>query len=356
MSLNTPLYALIEALQEGFSRPAFLWQVVVFAVAVIGGTLLARVWRTRAEARLGRMHPHNGHALEVLQFSVDGVQRLAFPLTVIGVMALGLWMLRLYGQRDERLLRLALLLFAALAAIRFCVYVLRRVFSRSAWLQTSERTLAAGIWIGVALHATGLLGDVVQWLETTTLALGRQHVSLWVLVQGAIFMVATVIAALWGGSLIEGRLLRAQSLERNLRIVLARLAQAVLLIVAVLLVLTLMGIDLTVLSVFGGALGVGLGQRVSQLPEVPTIAEAGGGDTVLPFYAGLAAPAGTPRPIIDRISAELKRALAQPDLIEKINQNGLIPAFSTPEQLRDIIEKDVVNFGKLVKEIGITPQ
>lgn len=103
-------------------------------------------------------------------------------------------------------------------------------------------------------------------------------------------------------------------------------------------------------------LGVGLGQRVSQLPEVPTIAEAGGGDTVLPFYAGLAAPAGTPKPVIDRLSAELKRALAQPDVIEKINQNGLIPAFSTPEQFRETVEKDVVSFGKLVKEIGIAPQ
>lgn len=262
---NTPLYALIEALQEGFSRPAFLWQVAVLVVAVIGGGLLARVLRARAEARLKRLQSHTGHAQEVLQFSVDGMQRLAFPLIVIAVMGLGTWILRLSGQHDERLLRLALLLFAALAGVRFCVYVLRRVFSRSAWLQASERTIAAVIWIAVALHVTGLLGDVVQWLETTEIALGRQHVSLWMLLQGVLFMVGAVVAALWGGSAIESRLLRAQKLEHNLRIVLARLAQAVLLIMAVLLVLSLMGIDLTVLSVFGGALGVGLGLGLQRI-------------------------------------------------------------------------------------------
>ena len=104
------------------------------------------------------------------------------------------------------------------------------------------------------------------------------------------------------------------------------------------------------------ALGVGFGQRVPHLPEVPTIAEAGGGDTVLPFYAGLAAPAGTPRPIIERLSAELKRVLGLPEIIEKIEQNGLIPAFTTPDGLREIVERDVVTFGRLVKEIGIQPQ
>ncbi len=104
------------------------------------------------------------------------------------------------------------------------------------------------------------------------------------------------------------------------------------------------------------ALGVGFGKRVPHLPDVPTIAEAGGGDTVLPFYAGLAAPAGTPRPIIDKLSAELKRAVAHREVVEKIEQNGLIPAFTTPEELGEIVARDIANFGRLVKEIGIQPQ
>ena len=104
------------------------------------------------------------------------------------------------------------------------------------------------------------------------------------------------------------------------------------------------------------ALGVGFGKRVPHLPDVPTIAEAGGGETVLPFYAGLAAPAGTPRPIIERISAELQRALTLPDVVEKIEQNGLIPAFTTPEELGEIVARDIASFGRLVKEIGLQPQ
>lgn len=105
------------------------------------------------------------------------------------------------------------------------------------------------------------------------------------------------------------------------------------------------------------ALAVGSDKRAVQLPDVPTIAEAGGGtDTLLPTAWGFAAPAGTPMPIIEKVNAELKRALALPDVIEKIAQNGLEPAYSTPEALATVMANDVAHFGKLVKAIGITPQ
>jgi len=105
------------------------------------------------------------------------------------------------------------------------------------------------------------------------------------------------------------------------------------------------------------ALAVGSETRVSQLPDVPTIGEAGGGaDTLLPTFWGFAAPAGTPQPFIERINAELKRALALPDVEEKLTQNGLVAAYSTPEALGTAMANDVAHFGKLVKAIGITPQ
>jgi small-conductance mechanosensitive channel len=69
----------------------------------------------------------------------------------------------------------------------------------------------------------------------------------------------TLLLALWAGAALESRLMRADALHSSLRVVVARLAKAVLAVVAVLAVLPLMGVDVTVLSVFGGALGVGLG-------------------------------------------------------------------------------------------------
>ena len=105
------------------------------------------------------------------------------------------------------------------------------------------------------------------------------------------------------------------------------------------------------------ALAVGAETRVSQFPDVPTIGEAGGGtDTLLPTFWGFAAPAGTPAPIIARLNGELKRALALPDVMEKLEQNGLVPAYSTPEALGTTMANDIAHFGKLVKAIGITPQ
>ena len=265
MPRNTLLAELLQAIEEGLNRPAFLWQLAVVAAAIAGGWLVARWVRSRVDARLAAPAGHGGHAMDVLQFSIDGVRRLAFPAGAIGIILVGQWALRGAGLRDERLLRLALLLLAAMAAIRFCVYVLRRVFSRSAWLQASERTLAATIWIGVALYATGLLNDAVQLLESTELPLGRQRVSLWVILQAGASVVVTMIAALWAGSALEARLLLAQKLDSNLRYVLARFLKAVLLLVAVLVALSLVGIDLTVLSVFGGALGVGLGLGLQRI-------------------------------------------------------------------------------------------
>lgn len=105
------------------------------------------------------------------------------------------------------------------------------------------------------------------------------------------------------------------------------------------------------------ALAVGSPARVSQFPDVPTIGEVGGDDeTLLPTAWGFAAPAGTPKAVLDRINAEMKRAVELPDVVDRIIQNGLEPAYSTPEAQRATIERDVPHFARLVKSIGIEPQ
>jgi small-conductance mechanosensitive channel len=81
---------------------------------------------------------------------------------------------------------------------------------------------------------------------------------------GAISVAVTVLVALWLGSVAETRLMRSQ-LDSSLRVVLARLIKALLLLLAVLIGLSSVGIDVTVLSVFGGALGVGLGLGLQRI-------------------------------------------------------------------------------------------
>lgn len=104
------------------------------------------------------------------------------------------------------------------------------------------------------------------------------------------------------------------------------------------------------------ALGVTGTKRSALMPDVPTIAEAG-----LPGYAFetwfiVFAPAGTPRPIIERLNTTLNQALGTPALKERMAKDGFDPIPSTPEQARARLETEMPQWVKLIKERGITAE
>jgi small-conductance mechanosensitive channel len=269
MAEPTLLQEVAEIVQVGLARPQSLWQLLVIAVGLASGALAARNIGRRVDAQVAAEQRSGGFRTDLLRFSVAGMRRLAFPVTAFLVMVIGGLVLRVSGlvQRvaDVQLLRLALTLVAAMAAVRLAVYVLRRALPRSTWLGTFERWIALLIWVGVALYLTGVLGDVVSSLESVRFSVGKSHISLWDVLIGALSVVVTVLAALWLGSTVEARLMDAESLTANSRVVLVRVLKALLLVVAVLVALSSVGIDLTVLSVFGGALGVGLGLGLQRI-------------------------------------------------------------------------------------------
>jgi small-conductance mechanosensitive channel len=104
-----------------------------------------------------------------------------------------------------------------------------------------------------------------HYLDNTTLPLGRHQVSIAVILQAAVSVAVLLMLALWAGAVLEERLMRVEGLHSSLRVVLARMARAVLILVSLLVSLSMVGIDLTVLSVFGGALGVGLGLGLQKI-------------------------------------------------------------------------------------------
>jgi len=105
------------------------------------------------------------------------------------------------------------------------------------------------------------------------------------------------------------------------------------------------------------ALAVGSDKRFAVLPDVPTMTEAGAGnDILLPTYFALLAPANTPAPIVAKLNAELKKALADPAVAEKLAGAGLVPVGGTPEAMAASIKQDVPRFAELVKKIGIKPE
>jgi len=93
--------------------------------------------------------------------------------------------------------------------------------------------------------------------------------------------------------------------------------------------------------------------RMSTLPQVPTFTEAGlPGFDIIVWY-GVLAPAGTPKEIVDKLSAELGRILAVPDTREKLISQGLDPFFSKPEQFASLIKTDMAKLARVIKVANI---
>jgi tripartite-type tricarboxylate transporter receptor subunit TctC len=101
------------------------------------------------------------------------------------------------------------------------------------------------------------------------------------------------------------------------------------------------------------ALGVASTARARPLPDVPTIAEAGVPGFAVASWFGMLAPAGTPRPVIERLHGEITRALAAPDMQERLSSQGAEPFTTTPEGFAELIRADTVKWASVVKAAGI---
>jgi small-conductance mechanosensitive channel len=236
---------LLADLWSDLQQAEVLWQIaellLCLLVAGFAGRLAHKAPRTeRATLDLGRR----------------GLKRVAFPLVAL-VLVVAVRMVA-HRWHHVNLLSVAVPLLASLAVIRIVFFVLRHSF-RGEWLASFERGFAFLAWAVVALHITGLLPDLVDALDGISFSIGKQQLTLWLVLQGMVTVLATLVLALWIASAIETKLMTASGMDANLRVVLARVAKAVLVVLAVLVGLPAVGIDLTTLSVFGGALGVGVG-------------------------------------------------------------------------------------------------
>ena len=223
---------------------------VLWELAIIAGAIALAWWASRSMDAQGSPD-------DTGRFAVGGLQRLQFPLTALIVVLIGRAVL---GQwQPVSLLNIAVPLLTALGVIRLLVYVLRRVFAPGSLIRSSERVISWAVWIGLALYITGLAPDLLQFLDELAFSVGDSRITVLMILKGTLAVLATLLAALWLGRAIESRLMQTARLHVSLRVMLSKLAQAVLIVIAVLIALPAVGVDPTVLSVFGGAIGVGLG-------------------------------------------------------------------------------------------------
>lgn len=193
-----------------------------------------------------------------------GVGRVVFSLVGLMLLAIGRAIYQ-HSVGKPLFIDIAIPLLVALAAIRMLVYGMRRLFAQQAWLKTSERAIAFTIWALVVLYFIGVLPEVAHALDEVVLPIGKSSVSLLTIGKGIGAVLLTLIVTLWVSSLLERRLLNATSLDTNTKALASKLLRALLLVVGVLIALQAIGFDLTLLTVFGGALGVGVGLGLQKL-------------------------------------------------------------------------------------------
>ena len=192
---------------------------------------------------------------------VDGV---LFPL---------LWLCLAYVARaillrtiDVHLLHIAISVLLSLVVIRVGVKVLQAAFKESPLVRFLERTISWLVWLALVLWISELLPLVLQEMEQISWKVGGSAISLRAMLEGALTAGAVLLLALWISSTVEAKLLRrASGGELSLRKAASNAVRAVLIFVGLLLSLSMVGIDLTALSVLGGAVGVGIGLGLQKL-------------------------------------------------------------------------------------------
>lgn len=243
--MNNTIFTVWQELVDDFSSAGMLWQVGI----ILGSLLIAWSINSLQRARLASSNVH--------QAAIEGLTRVLFPISSLLIVWLG--QLVISHWYNANLLELASRLLIAMAVIRLAVYVLRYVFSPSGWLRATENVFSTVVWLILVLHVTGLLPDIIAALDSVRFNIGKSAVSLWLVIQGLFTVLVTVFIALWLSRLIENKLMQATNININMRVVINKVIRIAFVFIAVLVALSAVGLDITLLSVFGGALGVGLG-------------------------------------------------------------------------------------------------
>jgi small-conductance mechanosensitive channel len=194
-----------------------------------------------------------------------GVDGVLFPLMWLTLGWLG-WLAWLRWQGAAPLLRVALPVLLALAVIRIGVKVLQAAFPRARAVRVLERSISWLVWGVWVLWLSGLLPVLLEEAGDVTWKMGATTLSLRSVLEGGLNVAIALLLALWLSAAIESRLLReVGGGTLSLRKMIANATRAFLVFVAVLVALSAVGIDLTALSVLGGAIGVGIGLGLQRL-------------------------------------------------------------------------------------------
>jgi small-conductance mechanosensitive channel len=236
----------LDELALSLTRPGAAAELAVLVICLLAAWAVARLMR-------GRTAPSGSILFGDRVF--DGLLFPALALAFAFAARVGL-----ETTIKPAVFRVAIPILVSLVVIRFSVRVLSRTFPGVAWVRTVERSISWLAWIAVVLWVTGVLPLVLDAMDDVHWKIGSAHMTLRTVVEGTISAGIVLVLALWISAALERRLLlNASGQDLSLRKIAATLVRTVLLFVGLMFALSAVGIDLTALSVLGGAIGVGLG-------------------------------------------------------------------------------------------------
>lgn len=236
----------LRAVQTGSGLTQLLLGVLCLLLGVFAARNTFRRWFMHHPERYERFLPYTAFRL-VLPL----VALLSMLLSIIG------WMMVMH-TRPHLLPLFAAMLFW-LGVIRLFTAVMRQALPQGKFERNSEHFIATVLWLGFVSWAIGFDEVMLDWLQSVSFSVGKSRLDLLTILNAMLWVSVIVVVALWVSRVIEARVMALKHMDLSLRIVFAKMARTLLIVVAVLIALPVVGIDLTVLSVFGGAVGVGLG-------------------------------------------------------------------------------------------------
>jgi small-conductance mechanosensitive channel len=236
------------------------WQVGIILVALLLAHLIARqltrhlvTWSTGEDVR------------EITRLTLRTIQRVIFPISALLMVLLGKTILQAL-HLPAQFFGIVITLLVSLASIRLIIYILRKGFSPSPFLKAWENIISTTVWVVVALYLLDWLPLVTKNLDSIGFKMGDSRISLLSIINFILLVALFFTLAIWLTSHLERRVQASKTLNASLKVALIKLVKVVFITMAFLVALDAAGIDLTALTIFGGALGVGLGfglQRIT---------------------------------------------------------------------------------------------